>query len=691
MKKYIIAFLILSFGFTSIAYGAGVFQVFQGGTGASTLTGCLEGHGTGPITGTGSSCGSGSGGSGTGWASSTDPTSIYFTGSNNVGIGTSSPYAKLSVAGQIVGQYFTATSSGDTSTFAGPMRVDGSIDAQGGISISSNSTVLNTYGLYFGNTSNTFIQSSDADSDLYLYALDQITLEAASVSTNILSINTKIRTAAGSAAAPAFGWASDDDGSGTGFYQNAANRIGVTINGNYIGQFLSTGIDFSSVIKTLSYFDGQLRGTAFMSTSATEGFARQSAGVIKVTDGSGNITPDLLTDKLGAGTTTPWGILSASTTSATEPALAVEQKSTGPAAVFYKNSIGSTGISDVESKAAIFERNHSTLGLAFAHDNTANRPVIQAVSAGVAFSMSLNPYGGSVGIGTTNPFGLFSIKGAGTGTGKTMVVSDSSSNIIMSMLDNGRVKIGSTTPATTLFDVDGVISSGADGNIGGGELRSYQVPGFYVGLKTDTTVNKSGLYRSNAGGDKFFSWYNTGNGDTGIATVGGAGANIILFDNANEAMRIRNSMVSIGAAKFPAHSLDVTQPAMSTAKTASYDAIKATNTATSSTASVRMSGIETVVTGVNNGTGASNVGVYVSSVSGGTTNYDAIFNGTGVVGIGTTSPKTSLVVQGYVQSVIANGVATSTCTTAIEGAQVYNLGNHHLWLCMGSEPWTLLK
>jgi len=40
-----------------------------------------------------------------------------------VGIGTSSPYAKLSVVGQIVGEYFTATSTTATSTFLGTLSV----------------------------------------------------------------------------------------------------------------------------------------------------------------------------------------------------------------------------------------------------------------------------------------------------------------------------------------------------------------------------------------------------------------------------------------------------------------------------------------------------------------------------------------------------------------------------------------
>jgi hypothetical protein len=74
---------------------------------------CLSTDGTNNIWDT---CAAGGGGSGTGWASSTDPTSIYFTGSSNVGIGTSSPYAKLSVVGEVVAAKFTATTS-TASTF----------------------------------------------------------------------------------------------------------------------------------------------------------------------------------------------------------------------------------------------------------------------------------------------------------------------------------------------------------------------------------------------------------------------------------------------------------------------------------------------------------------------------------------------------------------------------------------------
>nr|MDQ3009006.1 hypothetical protein [bacterium] len=54
----------------------------------------------------------------------TDAGNIYFN-TGNVGIGTTSPYAKLSVSGLIVGEYFSATSTTATSTFAGGLDVGG--------------------------------------------------------------------------------------------------------------------------------------------------------------------------------------------------------------------------------------------------------------------------------------------------------------------------------------------------------------------------------------------------------------------------------------------------------------------------------------------------------------------------------------------------------------------------------------
>jgi len=48
---------------------------------------------------------------------------MLISGTGNVGIGTTSPYAKLSVVGETVAEYFTATSTTATSTIMGPLGI----------------------------------------------------------------------------------------------------------------------------------------------------------------------------------------------------------------------------------------------------------------------------------------------------------------------------------------------------------------------------------------------------------------------------------------------------------------------------------------------------------------------------------------------------------------------------------------
>jgi hypothetical protein len=57
---------------------------------------------------------------------------------------------------------------------------------------------------------------------------------------------------------------------------------------------------------------------------------------------------------------------------------------------------------------------------------------------------------GNIGIGTTTPWGKLSIKGAGTGTGKAMVVTDSANTERFVIQDNGNIGIGTTTPSAKL-------------------------------------------------------------------------------------------------------------------------------------------------------------------------------------------------------------------------------------------------
>src|SRR3990167_5704713 len=56
---------------------------------------------------------------------STNTAAVLISPTWYLGVGTTSPYAKLSVVGEVVGQYFTGTSTTTTSTIAGGLKITG--------------------------------------------------------------------------------------------------------------------------------------------------------------------------------------------------------------------------------------------------------------------------------------------------------------------------------------------------------------------------------------------------------------------------------------------------------------------------------------------------------------------------------------------------------------------------------------
>ena len=187
-------------------------------------------------------------------------------------------------------------------------------------------------------------------------------------------------------------------------------------------------------------------------------------------------------------------------------------------------------------------------------------------------------------------------------------VSNPSSPSLIGTLDSN------ATSYSTEISVNGralVADNGDVVSLGGGYIQQLEAGGITAGSLNLQQSASIGNALNVSGGITVGSAGIYSAGPVGIYSVGG-GSNVL----------------SVVAASST----------MSTGKTASFDDLYAANYATSSTASITKTGIRISSTGAWSGTSSRNIGLYISSVTGGTNNYDAIFNGGGNVGIGTTSP-----------------------------------------------------
>ncbi|MDO9185145.1 MAG: tail fiber domain-containing protein [Bacteroidia bacterium] len=314
--------------------------------------------------------------------------------------------------------------------------------------------------------------------------------------------------------------------------------------------------------------------------------SNSSSTLVGRTNGSGNAIFATNTGTWRAGTFT------ISNGANINDALYAETNGTGNAISGKNTSTGRAGSFQVLNAASTADGIEVTT-------NGSNSVGIEVAHTGAtAGSIDYGTYVSNTGAGTTNVGGYY------TATGAT--------NNYAGIFDQGNVGIGTTAPSTQLHTTGGV------------RFQSLTGTGLRF-ILTDANGNLIPGIAPGAGGTLNYVAKFTPDG----ITLG----NSSIFDTGTN--------VGIGTTT-PTSQL---QTIATGAKTADYSGAKFTNNATSASGTFTKAALELKSNGSWLGTNAANIGLYVSSVSGGTTNYDAIFNGGGNVGIGTTTPTSPLTIQ----------------------------------------------
>jgi hypothetical protein len=586
----------------------------------------------------------------------------------NVGIGTTSPGQKLSVAGDIlgnnfIGSYFTATSSTATSTFAGFIDVNGT-GANATSTFASNLWVKGTLRTGTGSMYLNDVGLTSSDGNINLSRSATSTL-----GTNGLAIGTSQFVV-----------------------QQTSGNVGIGI-ASPIYPLQVGGLSYlSGGIRTTSISDNgisngiTLDGSGIV-TAAVNIQSRDGGNILRLVNSSSNAAVTVQNGgNVGIGTTSPWAKLSVAGSSldSTTPLFSISSSTpTATTTVFHITSQGNVGIGainpvsklEIEDALPFLTINGSTnagfRGINFSNGSTVTASTTNNSNTGeLRIASGFTGWGGFqtfytngserlridtsgfVGIGTTSPAQMLSVAGkvyttggiqfpdgslqtaaaaaAAVGTQGQIGFYNANGSTIsgtstITITQAGFVGIGTTSPAADLHisgsaNVNGYITTTSTNNI----------PALWLANNFSGTPNYGGMGLI---GDNSLRFSTTGSFDNARMTISSAGN------------------VGIGTTN-PTYKLSVSAPALIgvAGGNASSPATTTTNIVLYENSSTNWAGI---------GADGNGGQFFVTGVSAPATRL--YISNTGNVGIGTTSPQYKLSVDGavvsYGSSITANNAA----------------------------------
>ena len=357
----------------------------------------------------------------------------------NVGIGTTSPYAKLSVAGPVVGQYFTATDTASYSTFAGRVGL-GTTTPDSSMSINS---YLGSALLHVGDDSTNsainrvLIENRWTGEDNFALLVRRNVLSPALAVLG--NLNSAFGTTTSYARLTVMGSGATNATKNLELVNSASTTLMSVFNdgsvsvgtaGNATGQFMVTKGDGASTFSNAAIafgYNGTNQYSHYIHTRHNAGSTANNAIDFYTSNGTAaGVYPTnavhgiTITDgKLGVGTTTPYAKLSVAgpivgqyftATSTTDSSTFAGNVGLGISPV-YTNGIFSIRNSSDAGYIALTRAGQSSWSIRL--DSTGALGIWDADGSNYPLYIvsSADTYGGNVGIGTTSPYAKLSVAG----------------------------------------------------------------------------------------------------------------------------------------------------------------------------------------------------------------------------------------------------------------------------------------